>query len=62
MSTAGVNSLCIYYDKLPGVPIVILGDTNTVLPESVYLKDKWYTQKPFNKRSFLLYEFTMYVN
>ena len=44
-------------DSLAGVPIVILGDTSTVLPESFYLKDKWYTQKRYNKRSLLLYEF-----
>ena len=49
-------------DSLAGVPIVILGDTNTVLPESVYLKDKWYTQKPLKKRSFLLYEFVSQNN
>ena len=44
-------------DSCEEVPLVILGDTNTVLPENFYLKDKWYAQKPFNRRSLLLYEF-----
>ena len=42
-------------DMCNDAPMVILGDLNTSLPESEFLKEKWYTQKPYNKRSAVLH-------
>ena len=39
------------------VPIIIMGDFNTVLPDTESLTEKWFCRKPYNKRSGILYEF-----
>ena len=39
------------------IPIVLMGDLNTALPESEMLSDNWYCKKPFTKWSLILYEF-----
>ena len=32
----------------PSAPVILLGDFNTSLPDSVLLEPNWYKQKPFN--------------
>ena len=39
------------------IPVLIMGDTNTVLPESDQLSVNWYHKRPFTKWSAILYEF-----
>lgn len=39
------------------VPAIITGDMNTCLPQSKLLRNEWYRQRPFSRRSALLYEF-----
>ena len=39
------------------IPIVLMGDLNTALPESEMLSDNWCCKKPFTKWSLILYEF-----
>ena len=34
-----------------GVPLLIIGDFNTVLPQMDILKTKWFKSKPFNRNS-----------
>ena len=40
-----------------GVPLLIIGDFNTVLPQMDILKTKWFKSKPFNRNSGILYGF-----
>ena len=44
-------------DNCGNAPTVIVGDMNTVLPEEEYLSDNWYTRKPYNKHSAIMFEF-----
>ena len=39
------------------IPVLIMGDTNTVLPESDQLSVNWYHKRLFTKWSAILYEF-----
>ena len=38
-------------------PVIVLGDMNTVLPQSTMLSYNWYRKKPFSGRSAILYDF-----
>ena len=40
-----------------GVPLLIIGDFNTVLPQMDILKTKWFKSKPLNRNSGILYGF-----
>ena len=39
------------------VPTIIMGDFNTVLPDTESPTEKWYCRNPYHKRSGILYEF-----
>ena len=39
------------------IPTIIVGDFNTTLPQISRLTANWYRQKPFNRRSVLMYDF-----
>ena len=39
------------------IPVIIVGDMNTRLPQALELTSTWYRSKPFNSRSYLLYDF-----
>ena len=38
-------------------PTIIVGDLNTRLPRSGSLNENWYRDKPFSRRSAILYDF-----
>ena len=38
-------------------PTIIVGDFNAALPDSEYLKEKWFCNKPYSKQSAVLYDF-----
>ena len=38
-------------------PTIILGDTNTVLPQDEMLTDRWFRKRPYSKWSGMLYDF-----
>ena len=41
----------------PNIPVIILGDLNTSLPQMGFLTQRWFTKRPFNRNSVLLYNF-----
>ena len=41
------------------VPIIIMGDMNTSLPQNITLQKNWYRQHPYNNRSVILYDFIL---
>ena len=41
----------------PNIPVIILGDLNTSLPQMDFLTQRWFTKRPFNRNSVLLYNF-----
>ena len=51
------NLQCIIDQCDNQAPIIVMGDTNTVLPSEQILKDRWYSKKPYNKHSAIFYEF-----
>ena len=55
-----LDKLQIMLDKDTGKnnsPVIIVGDLNTRLPQSPNLNKLWYKSKPFNHRSYVLYNF-----
>ena len=42
---------------IPGSPVVILGELNTSLPAESNLTGGWFKQRPYSKRSLVLYNF-----
>ena len=48
-------------DSSVKTPILLVGDMNTVLPQTTELNNLWYKKRPFSYRSYLLYEF-LYEN
>ena len=46
-----------YAGNIPLLVILVMGDLHTVIPDSAVLTRKWYTKKPYNKWSVLMYEF-----
>ena len=48
---------CIIHNCSDDVPIILVGDMNTSLPREKKLPYKWFCQKPYSKRSAVLYDF-----
>ena len=40
-----------------GVPVIILGDFNTLLPQTETINNNWSKCRPFNRNSAMLYNF-----
>ena len=57
METLDQLQTCIARHQDDGAPAIVVGDTNTRLPQSLKLAKSWYKKKPFNHRSALLYNF-----
>ena len=51
---------CMMDNNCANIPTLIVGDMNTVLPENEFLCDNWYSRKPFNSNSGILYDFLNY--
>lgn len=54
-----LNDLQAMIDITEQSPIMIVGDSNTSLPKNKYLRSNWYKTHPFNRHSYLLYEFLL---
>ena len=57
METLDQLQTCIDRHQDDGAAVIVVGDTNTRLPQSLKLAKSWYEKKPFNHRSALLYNF-----
>ena len=52
-----LNELQGYIDNSQAAPCMIVGDTNTRLPQAITLSRKWYKTRGFSKRSCIFYDF-----
>ena len=44
-------------DNMEPSPLMIVGDMNAALPKAPEINRHWYRQHPYNKHSYILYDF-----